>query len=263
MAGVVDHLDVLEGLESLVCGGLGDSQLEFAGIGGVALLGAVVVASQRDVLLVIGAIGVFAAVVTLLLTPERYIATSTATDIYEAMAASWELLIDSLGMSGERYYLSVAEGEVRLFVPTDPLSQGPASQMPDIEDTRTPIVTPEIGPRGLVTTPTGASLLRAIPQPNVLLETTDPTTRIELACEAITDQFELADDVESTLDRGDGWLIVHTSGSTLGPLDRFDHPLPSLLGCACAVALGRPVQVRVDRSDDTADWIIRCSWSTE
>ncbi|MDX1744309.1 MAG: hypothetical protein R3324_00085, partial [Halobacteriales archaeon] len=58
-----------------------------------------------------------------------------------------------------------------------------------------------------------------------------------------------------------GRLTVGVSGSAVGDLDRFDHPVVSFIGVGLAVGLDSPVQLDlVELESDRYDAVVVATW---
>lgn len=236
--------------------------LALLAVGLVALAGAALVDVTRDVLLVLGAIGVFAAVLTFYLTPERFVPASVGERVYAARADTAAGVVAALGLSETRVYVPTPPGAAPdepawLFVP-----QHSEHVVPDPADLEEPfVVTDDDRERGLSVTPTGGELFaefsRVLSGP--LAETPSPLA--DQLVDALVEQFELVDGARLDLDADGGRLTVGISGSTYGAVDRFDHPVVSFLGVGAAVGLDRPVETSVAAGDDRTDHLVTVRWA--
>lgn len=221
-------------------------------LGAVAALAGVAVPAGRDVLFVLGATGLFGGLLTYYLTPERFVAASVSDRVFGASAANYAALIDELGLRDERYYLPGAAGTgPRVFVP-----QRTVHEFPDRRDG--PVVTDDAS-RGLLLEPTGGALYGAFADTAAEAEASAPASLAAQLADAVVEQFELARSVEPDVaaDR----VTFAVADAAFGPLDRFDHPIPSLLAVGLATGLDRPVELTVDPGDDRADWLVTCRWT--
>lgn len=223
-------------------------------LGGLALVGAGAFPGVRTVLLALGGTGLFAALLTYYLTPERFVGAGVAGGIYAALAANLEAIAAELELSDERVYVPVdGEPAARLYVPEQPPA---VAGVPDAATLRNAfVVTPEH--RGLSLRPTGGPLASefreaASPVPEA------PAELSRAAGEALVEQFELADTADP--DVGDGRTTFRVTGSTYGPVDRFDHPVASFLATAHATALGQPVALEVTPEADAGTYLVTCRW---
>ncbi|MFC3959114.1 hypothetical protein [Halovivax cerinus] len=225
-------------------------------LGAAAALAGLVVPAGREVLVVIGAIGLFGGLLTYYVTPERFVAASTGERVYAALASNHAALVDELGLREERYYLPDRSGRgPRLYVP-----QLAAHELP--EGQSGPIVT-DADARGLLVEPTGADLYAAFADAAVDDPGSDAGVATHLA-DAVVTQFELARHADASIDASangtGGRVTVAVSDAAFGPLDRFDHPIPSVLAVGLATALTRPVECSVSPGDDRADWLVTVHW---
>lgn len=227
--------------------------LGLAAIGGVAGLGAVLFPAERDVLLILAAIGLFGGLLTYYLTPERFVAADVAERVYDALATTEADLAADLGLSDEHVYLPTG-ASATLFVPqhdTDPLPDPAAIEGPLV-------VTDET--RGLAFTPSGARLFeefdRTLSGP--LADSPGPLAR--QVTDALAETFELVDGTDIDLDTDAGRCTVAIRGSAYP--DGFDTPAASLLAVAFAVGLDQPIRVETAPAQ-AADFTVTCRWATD
>ncbi|ELZ11170.1 hypothetical protein C479_07673 [Halovivax asiaticus JCM 14624] len=226
--------------------------LGLAGVGMLAVVGGLTVPAGRDVLFVLGATGLFGALLTYVLTPERFVAASVGERIYGALATNHAALIDELGLRSEpRYLPGTSSVAPKVFVPQRASTTSPTGETG-------PIVTDE-DHRGLLLEPTGAELYTAFAEASPADPATTPAPLAGQLAEAVVDQFELARTIEPDVD-GDRVTFAVTDAA-FGPLDRFDHPIPSFLAVGLAASRGRPVRLTVYPGDDRADWLVTCWWT--
>lgn len=92
--------------------------IALAAIGCFSVLFGIVLNGVRDVLFVLGAIGIFGGVLTWYLTPERVLTVSVNDSLYAAHAANGARLRDELGLQQTPVYTPSVDG-VRLVLPLD------------------------------------------------------------------------------------------------------------------------------------------------
>ncbi|WP_018256270.1 hypothetical protein [Halomicrobium katesii] len=222
----------------------------FAAVGLVATIGGVVFPSTQTILLALGGTGVFAAVLTWFVTPERFVSASVGDAVYEALARNHERLCRELGLTDRRIYVPTADPAtgVRLFVP-----QQTPFEIPDADDLSALfVVTDEAATRGVALRPTGETLFGEFESAlsGSLADTPDEiATQVRAA---IVEQFEIADAVELDLDRADGRLTVSVDDSVYGDLGRFDHPIVSIAAVALARGLERPIRAELAGEENVA-----------
>lgn len=227
--------------------------LGLAGIGLLAGLAGLFFPAERAVLFAVASIGLFGAVLTRYLTPERFVAASVGERVYGQLHTTITDLIETLGLSDRRVYVPTADGVV-LYIP-----QAEDYVIPDLSARDTILVLPEqADSRGIAMQPTGAGLLNELE-----LEPSTPQTFIDQSAEALVETFELADTVIPTIDLADGHVTVGVSGSVYGPINRLDHPVPSTLAVAVATAVDTPVELTVTQGDDRHDWLVICTWDVD
>jgi hypothetical protein len=224
----------------------------FAIVGVVALGGAVLFPSERTVLLALGGTGAFGAVLTHFLTPERFVAATVGERVYETLAGNEAAIVDDLSLQGEPTVVPTDEQAVpaRLFVP---IASG---RLPTAAELAVPFVTGDHA--GLSLEPTGAALHADLTDAAATLPETPPGIATTVG-DALVEQFELIDGVEVDADADRVTMAVE--GSVYGPVDRFDHPVASLLATTLAVELQCPVTPTVTEAD-RADWLVTCRFDS-
>ncbi|WP_299263330.1 hypothetical protein [Halorientalis sp.] len=229
--------------------------LGLAALGVVALVSAALFASVRTVLIAIGSTGLFGAVLLYYLTPERFVAATVGTRVYESFAGSFETLVADLGLSDRRVYVPVDEaaGTVRLFVP-----QAASYELPGRAALEAFVVTDDDRERGLAIQPTGHGLFEEFEQSLSGSLATEPAQLGSQLIDALIEQFELVDAAD--VEVGDGQLTVALDSSVYGDLSRFDHPVVSLLAVGVARGLGQPVVVDVNDGDDRFSYLVTLRW---
>lgn len=227
--------------------------LGLAAIGGVAGVGAALFPAERDILLILAAIGLFGGLLTYYLTPERFVAADVAERVYDAIATTEADLAADLGLSDEHVYLPTGRS-ARLFVPqrdTDPL--------PDPEAIEGPLVVTD-ETRGLAYTPSGARLFEEFERSLSGPLADSPAALARQVTDALAETFELVDGTDIDLDADAGRCTVAIRGSAYP--DGFDTPAASLLGVAFAVGLARPIRVETAPSE-VADFTVTCRWDVD
>ena len=222
--------------------------LTLVGVGLLAAVAGVLFPNARTVLLALGGTGVFVGILTYYLTPEEFLPASLGQNVYEALATNESAIVGELGLSDEVVYVPVENGPdaVKLFVP-----QHEDYTIPS-EDALTDVfvVSDDETERGIALQPTGEALVdeftRAL---SGELGDESGTVASQLS-DALVEQFELVESAEPDVDSEAGRITVAVSGSSYGSVDRFDHPVASLLAVGVAQAMGKPLTLAVDESDD-------------
>lgn len=233
--------------------------LGLAAIGALAIAAAAVFPAGRVVLVVLGATGLFGALLTWYLTPGRFVAAEVGERVYAAMAGNAAAIVEALGLSDRRYYVPVPDATDRdavLYVP-----QSGAGDGVDTAALLEPFVVPEEpAHRGLALHPTGDPLLAELGEatPGGLAE--DPVTLADQLAEGLREQFELVDGVRPDVD-ADGRASIAVTGSAYGDITRFDHPVASLFATGLAVGLDAAVELEVDWTPDgRGEYLVTVSW---
>ena len=230
--------------------------IALAGLGVAGLAGGVFFPPVRETLVVLGAIGLFTAVVTRYLSPEQFIPVGVGSAVFEPHAANHDALVDELGLQDTRVYVPDAEREaVRLFVP-----EHRAYTVPDPESLRdTFVITGDETTRGVAFAPSGAGLYDEFERSRDGPLGDDPTTVARQSTDALVELFELVDTATAETDAEDGRLTVRVTGCRFASAETFDTPVASFLGVTVAHGLDTPVTVAVT-PDDENEFAVTCRW---
>lgn len=232
------------------------------GLGVLGILGSVLFPGVRDILLVLGATGLFGGVLTYYLTPEQFVAADVGRAVHTTVADDRDGIIDELGLTNTWVYVPVGDTNtrVRLFVP-----HHDEYTIPPDDDLETVHVVPaDSTGRGVAFRPTGDTLFHDFvdAQSESLGET--PGALATQLPDALVEQFGLVDQTRTDLDAENGRLTVGVLESVYGPVTRIDHPVASFLAVGLARGLGHPVTVEVYQADDDrADYRITLRWADE
>jgi hypothetical protein len=236
--------------------------LWLAAVGLLAAVGAAAFPASRTVLTALAGVGLFGAVLTYFLTPERFVSAATSERVYAAYAASAAEVVADLGLAGAPTYVRTEGANdfapVRLYVPRRsgaPVPPASALELPFV-------VGEDDAARGVTFTPVGAALYAELRDAALEPIPTDPAALGEYLASALVDAFELAGDARATADTGAGRLVVAVTDSAYGPVDRFDHPVVSLLAAGVATAVGTPVEATTVRGD-ADDWLVTLEWAAD
>ncbi|MFC7197242.1 hypothetical protein ACFQL4_25700 [Halosimplex aquaticum] len=185
-----------------------------AALGFIGVAWAAMLPSLRDVLLVLGSIGLFGGLLTFYLTPERFVAADVGRGVFETMADDRAALVAELGLTEQRVYAPVGDaGErVRLYVP-----QYEDYELPDRDALTESLVVPrdEAG-RGATFAPTGRPLYESFTEALPGQPPGQPGPLAEQVGDALVEQFELLDRTRATRARRGGSRSASTKRST-GP----------------------------------------------
>lgn len=232
--------------------------LGLVGVGLIAALSGLVLPAERTILFSLGGIGLFGGVLTYLLTPEQFVAADVGRDVYAMLADNEAALVSELGLADERVYVPVeTEDAVRLFIP-----QETAYTVPDSGTLSQTLLASDTGDtRGVAFNPSGRQLLEAVDNTISGGLSSEPIELADQLTEAIVEQFEIATTATSDIDVAGGRLTVGISGSVYGRIDRFDHPIPSLLATGLADGLDTQVTTEiVEGRDGQAEYLVTCRW---
>lgn len=234
------------------------TSLGLAAVGVVAVLGGALFPAVRDVLFVLGAIGVFGAVLTRYLTPERFVAAETGERVYAAQAETLDDLTGQLGLEERQVYVPV-EGDppARLFVP-----QHREYSIPDEEALERPLVVGQASDqRGASFVPTGGTLFREFERSVTGSLGTEPATVVDQVGDALVEGFELARAADASVDPTGGRATLELAGAVYADANAPDNPLGSLLAVALAESLGQPIDLETTRTEEGL--VVTCRWESE
>lgn len=207
------------------------------GLGGV--LGALLFPDAREVLFALGGTGLFAAVLTYVLTPERFVAASVGARVFRALTRDRDSVVDELGLAGDPVY--VPGEDVKLFVP-----RSVKGTTPDRDELSNFFVVPEEPQQGGVAFhPTGADLLTEFEEASSATVGSTPAQVAPVLGDAVVELFELADGVAHDVDTDTGRVTFEVDGVSLGDPTAMDHPVVSFLAVGLASTVEQPVRVTV------------------
>ena len=215
-------------------------------VGLVAIGAAVFLPSVREVLIVVGSIGVFAAVLTRFITPERFLPVDVAEGIYDSIDETRGGLVAELDLVGDPRYVPTDQGTARLFV-----SQREGAPLPDSTALESTLVVPEDDDRrGVAFTPSGQTLVREFERTLSGPLGDSPRETATVLAEGVSDGLELVDTAKVKVDTAERRVSMRLSGVPFGAVDRMDHPVVSFVGIGLATGLETAVSVADARSDD-------------
>lgn len=235
------------------------SAIGLAIVGLLAIAGAVAFPTVRTILLALGATGLFAAIMSYYLTPERFVSAAVGEYVYAASVADHDRLSTELGLQDIHVYVPTAtagEQSARLFVPEQQEYRLPAEEELD----SLLVITQDTQQRGAAFEPTGMALFREARQAIAGDIAHEPGPLCTQLADAAVDVFELADSTTTEVNAEEGRASIGIDGSAYGPIDRFDHPVASLFATGLAVGLETPVTVEVTTGDDRAEYLVTCRW---
>ena len=228
-------------------------------IGLLAAAAAVLLPGARDVLFALGSIGLFGAVLTYYLTPERFVSADVGRDVFAALAGNEAALVDELGLSETRLYVPTERGDdpVRLFVP-----QREAYSIPeDAALSDSIVVTETDDTRGVAFTPSGGPLYEAFEAARSGPAAETPEAIATQLTDALVEQLELVDSATPELDPDESGLTVAIDDTVYGRLDRFDHPVASVIAVGLADGLDTPVTLEIAApNDDKSEYLLTYRW---
>jgi hypothetical protein len=229
-----------------------------AAIGAVATLGGIVFPASNTVLFSLGAIGFFAALLTYYLTPERFVAATVGEAVYAAHAENGDAVVSELGLSEQRLYLPLEDPTraATLYVP-----QEEGATVPPESELDAVFVVGEDGERGLSLRPAGGALFVEFERTLAGPLADDSAALADQLADGLVELFELADTVDPDMSPDGTQCTFGITGSAIGSVDRFDHPVGSFLAVGFAVGLDRSVEMTVTSEGERFDHRVTCSWA--
>ena len=225
-------------------------------LGGIAAVGGVIFAGYREMLFAFAAVGLFGGVLAHAFTNDRFVSAKIPEHISSTASVNESVVADELGFRGDRVYVPNGKSPpVTLVIPED--------QQHDPSVDRTLGVRVEGDARELVLEPLGSGLLRELTEFLVADLASKPDLLAVQLTEGLVEHFELVRDATTTIDPDGGHATIGITDSALGPVDQFDHPIPSFLAVGFATGLDRPVTLDITRGDEPEEWLITCTWDDE
>lgn len=215
--------------------------IALAAVGVLAIATGGLLTGVREVLFVIGAIGIFGGVLTWYLTPERVLTVGVSESLYSALAANGTQIRDELGLQPTIVYTPV-NNEIRAFIP-----QHQEFELP--ETLEGVFRTGDDASRGVALTPSGEDLIAEFERTQTGTQPRSLQEAVVQFGDAIVEQFEIADAVTIAESTTEQRVVVSIDGTAFGPVTKFDHPVVSVI--ACGVARTQATPVTVDQIDDT------------
>lgn len=210
------------------------------GVGLVGLVGGIGFPDARAVLFALGGTGIFAGVLTAVLTPERFVTARVGARVFQALRADRDAIVSELGLGGDPVYLP-ADGEVRMFIPRYDETAVPEATA--VEDVFVVPTEPDEG--GVAFHPTGEPLFAELTATQTQPIDPTPAAVATVTADALVELFELADGVEYDVDTATDRITFEIAGAGLGDPAAIDHPLSSFLAVGLAKTLDTTVRVEV------------------
>ncbi len=229
----------------------------FLVIGVFCFGGGLLLPSSRQVLFVLAGIAVFGSLLTFTMTADRRIDAEDGARVYGTFARNCAVLVDELGLAENRVYVPDAEVEppiVRLFVPDE------NDALPNTVDA--PVIV-NADQRGLLLEPTGIRFVEELQRKSTEPLANTPHPLVEQLTDAIVDRFELAANADTVVEAEMEAATITITGATFGAVDRFDHPVASIIAVGLAVGLGRPIWLEVTAGADCGEWLVTCRWDVD
>ncbi|MFC7131074.1 hypothetical protein [Haloferax chudinovii] len=245
--------------EALRKGRYRQTAIALAALGVAGLLGGALFPPVRETLVVLGAIGLFAAAVTRYLSPERFIPVGVGSSVFIPHARNHAAVVDELGLQDATVYVPDAgRDSVRLFVP-----ERRDYALPDAETLRdTFVVTDDELTRGVAFDPSGGGLFDEFERSLDGPLGDDPDALARQATDALVELFELAETATAETDAADGRLTVRVEDCRFAAAETFDTPVASFVAVVVARGLDAPVVTEVAAGEEM-DFAVTCRWDVD
>lgn len=227
--------------------------LLFLGTSALAGGASTVFPEARDVLIGLAGIGVFAAILLVTVTSERFVSARLADSIYETLSRNQEDIAAALGLEGDPVYIPTTSGVVLTVTDSYRTVLTITEESESVSRSDGEI-------QSLLLQPIGLSLLRTLERTGKQLPN-EVEDLVAMLTEAVEEQFELVDNVKMT-GSGNEWLTIQLSGSVIGDANGLDHPVVSLFAVCLATVNDGPVSVETTTAS-TEDPLITFQWGSE
>ena len=213
----------------------------FAGAGVVSILGGGFASDPRQVLFALGITGLFAGLLTYLVTPRHFVHATTADQLHDVLVKNLAIHVPCVERQCERTYIPQDEQE-----PGD----GCVLLFFSCEDEHQP---------GVSVYPTGDALLGELVDHARMIISDSPAELSRQIADGLENGLELVEDATCVVDPLDRSATVQIEGSVVGTIGQFDDPVTSFVGTAFAFGLDQPTKVTVhDAENDRVT--ISCQW---
>ena len=237
--------------------------LALAAVGAATFAAGWFVPTAREVLFALGGTGVFAGILVVFLTPDRYIAATVGGDVYASLAANLSAMVGELGLTDVHVYFpreGTGVGTVSLFVPQHADFSLPAAEELD----EVFVVSDDETARGISLSPSAGALLADFTTTGSTGLEDQPVLLATQLADGLREGYGLVDDVSNEVDVAGGQATFAVSGGAFGPVDRFDNPVCSFLAGGLALGLWKPVTLEVtEHGGSDFDHVVTCRWSTD
>ena len=234
----------------------------FVIIGLVAISGAVLFPSAREILLALGGTATIAGVLTYYLTPEKFVVATVGQTLTETLQSTYDTIRSELDLQGEPVYVPAIGADdvnTRLFLP-----QQREYTIPDANTlTDMFVLSDDPSQWGIAVRPSGAGLFEEFKAAAVDFDEQSAGEAIrvfEQLADGVVEQFELAAQVTATIE-GEKRCVLAVTGSTYRQQKKIDHPISSFIAVGAATAFDEPTRISVRNTEDR-DFIIECRWGT-
>lgn len=232
-------------------------------IGLVGIAAGIAFPSARTILFALGATGVFGAVLSFYLSPDRFVPATVGLSAYDSVADIGSGIRKELGLTDVSVYVPVesqsseTRAPVRLFVPQSTEYTSPSDEA--LQSTF--VVSADERERGVAFTPTAGRLLMEFERAATDEVSSQPGPLAAQLCDALVEQFELVRSAEAEIDSEANRVTIRVSGGLYPDVAEFDSPVASFLGSGFARGLDESVTVETDRVEGgEAEMLVTCRW---
>lgn len=206
-------------------------------IGMAALGGSILFPDARALLIALAATGFFGAVLTVWLTPERFVRADVGESVFTALASSLEDAITELGLQEKPHYVPTENG-VRMLLTADGDVESPAGDLDRF------FVLDETGDNhGIALEPTGQPLVDELGDNSQDAPTVQASAT--MLADGLVEVLEVAHGVDVDVDPVSGRATFEIADPLYGPLTRIDHPIVSTLAVGIAETVDAPTTTDV------------------
>lgn len=227
-------------------------------VGLLALTGAVFLQPIRDVLVVLGITGVFAAILTYYLTPETFLPADVGERVSADLADNIGSLVVELGLTADRIYVPLSNQRrhpVKLFIPRLETYDLPEpSALDDLF-----VISEQMHTSGVSLTPAGTSLFARFEEARRAPLADDPALLIEQLATGLTDALEIAGGVETEL-VDETTLTVRILENRFGDTTQFDHPAASFIAVGIALSVDTAVSAEYHDTETPSTLRVTYRW---
>jgi hypothetical protein len=229
--------------------------ISLAALGTLMGVAGIVIENSRTVLFALSGIGLFGAILSYMLVPERFIPTSLAWRTYAPLAEIGPLLVTTFGLSDRQVYFPTDNGRVRLLIPE-------SSRSLDNHDIPSTGIHESDGARQLVLPTTGDELLAAFREQHDEALQPDAEKLIDQLLDVLVEDFELIGWANAHIESESGRAVVAVEQSYYGRPTTFDHPVAAFLAAGFVAGLGTAVVLAQTQRSEDGQYVLTYHWNS-